>query len=148
MDQISTPQNLQKDGIQIIENRLDEMAEIMTGDSVQEIVHKLLQGMKDVIVKKGRDYSGEEHTWANFEWCADVGMMDVPVVFLALMGTKFARLASLLTSKGTPNFESIDDTWLDLANYIVLFMAYQEYIKQNGGEKYQPLAFPIHITEL
>lgn len=41
--------------------------------------------------------------------------------YVILIGTKLARLGSLLDSK-EPNNESIDDTFLDLINYCALWM--------------------------
>ena len=40
--------------------------------------------------------------------------------FVSLIAVKLARLASLLDAK-TPHHESIEDTFVDLANYVALW---------------------------
>jgi len=41
--------------------------------------------------------------------------------YAALIGTKLARLGSLLSKDGEPNFESIEDNFADIINYFALW---------------------------
>lgn len=42
--------------------------------------------------------------------------------YVVLIGTKLARLASLLSDGRRPNNESVEDTFVDLVNYCALWM--------------------------
>lgn len=53
-------------------------------------------------------------------------------VYATLIGTKMARLASLLSSDRTPNNESIEDNFLDIINY---FSLWAEDCQKVEGEK-------------
>lgn len=57
--------------------------------------------------------SGKIASWFNNE-------RDKP--YAVLIGTKLARLGSLLSSERTPKNESIEDSFLDLINYCALWM--------------------------
>ena len=42
--------------------------------------------------------------------------------YVALIGTKLARLSALLSDERIPNNESVEDTFIDLINYSALWM--------------------------
>ena len=73
---------------------------------------------------KRHDYTEDEASqFQNFERVASVvSWFKDPQdqVFVSLLMTKVARLAALLDKK-KPNHESIEDTFIDLANYSALW---------------------------
>lgn len=89
-----------------------------------------LQLMKDIHELKNADYSGNNNPFENFERSALIAEWfknPIDKSFLVLIGTKLARLATLLNKKADgiePNNESIDDSFLDLATYVVLWKSY------------------------
>ncbi len=75
-------------------------------------------------LSKRHDYTSSIDNHENFKRSAFLAEWfrsndDKP--YAVLIGTKLARLASLLDAKN-PNHESIDDTFLDLINYCALWM--------------------------
>ncbi len=88
---------------------------------------ELLEKMKTIHEKKNRDYAAPENPFENFERSAELATWfddDVNKAFIILIGTKLARLATLLNSKAAPNNESIGDSFLDLTTYCALWSAY------------------------
>jgi hypothetical protein len=80
--------------------------------------------MKEIHEKKNKDYATDENPLQNFhrsalvmEWFNDPA--DKP--YVALIVTKLARLAVLLSSKDKPNNESVEDSFLDLTTYCNLW---------------------------
>lgn len=73
--------------------------------------------LEDTLIKKNRDYgSSFDKSINKFGW-----------VYVAIeLDKKKNRLHSLLKSKEKPNFESIEDTLLDIAGYCVLSLIYIE----------------------
>lgn len=93
----------------------------------------ILERSKEIHVKKSQDYTTntEENPHENFERAALIASW-FPIKyasFAVLIGTKLARLASLLTKEEraggyTPNNESTDDSFLDLLTYSGLFFSF------------------------
>lgn len=98
----------------------------MTGEKQRERLAEFTQRMSDTILKKGDDYAGQEDRLANFKDAGQITGTTAAQQCFNLMGTKMARLKQLLNSKGKPNYESIDDTILDLANYCFLLRCCRE----------------------
>lgn len=89
-------------------------------------VKRILERIKEIHDRKNHDYAQEDNPFSNFErsgelisWFAD----PVHQSFAGLIGIKLARLAELLNGKEAKN-ESIDDSFLDLCTYCVLFHSY------------------------
>lgn len=79
--------------------------------------------------RKNYDYATEGNPYSNFEYAARLveGFRDpLDQVFAALVGIKLARLQELTGSSKSPNYESIQDTRRDLANYACLWGSYHE----------------------
>lgn len=86
------------------------------------------QRMREVHDAKSYDYAQEGNRYSNFETAAHLASQfpDGPdKVFATLMGVKLARLSELLTTQKTPKHESIEDTFLDLCNYGVLWWTWR-----------------------
>lgn len=87
--------------------------------NLQEIFKKC----QKLSLSKRQDYTKSTDNHENFKRSAEIASWfenkeDKP--YAILMGTKLARLASLLDAKES-NHESIDDSFLDLINYAALW---------------------------
>lgn len=90
-----------------------------------------LEIMKEVHLKKNEDYSTESNPFSNFDESEHfLKLFPKPRdgAFAWPIGTKLARLSTLLNKEGIPNNESIEDTFIDLANYLLLWRA--DYINR------------------
>ena len=76
---------------------------------------------------KANDYAERDDVFSNFKFAAAAAGITVEQVFLVMIGTKVARLTQLLANTKTPNFESIEDTMLDLINYSGLLSAWRRH---------------------
>lgn len=92
---------------------------------------EILKRSIEIHLKKRADYTSGTNHFENFERSNEVAEWFPPEYksFAVLIGTKLARLASLLTKKTEPNNESIDDSFLDLVTYAGLM--YSFYCKLN-----------------
>lgn len=91
---------------------------------------ELLDASKAIHLKKNKDYANENNPFSNFERSAELvswfaNKQDKS--FVALIGTKLARIAELRDGR-IPNNESLDDSFLDLLTYVGLWAA---YVKRN-----------------
>lgn len=87
--------------------------------------HELINKCKEIHDKKSADYASEANPFSNFERAAQISswfQSDNDKVFAILVGVKLARLAELLSGK-EPKNESIEDSFLDLSNYCLLWGA-------------------------
>jgi hypothetical protein len=102
---------------------------------------------RGVLVGKADDYAGSTDRLNNFKVAGAVCGLSAAQNCLSLIGTKVARLGSLLKDGRAPKNEAIDDSVLDLANYAFLLHcilveteaakpgAYQTYdVKANAHE--------------
>lgn len=78
-------------------------------------------------MRKAEDYAALSNPYSNFEASARYANTSVDKAFDVLIGTKIARLLNLKGSCNSPNNESIEDTEIDLANYILLKKAYKKH---------------------
>lgn len=79
----------------------------------------------DLIKKKGQDYNSQvsRDTLFNLRVAAILGVVDSPERgILVRLSDKFCRLISLIATD-KPNFESFEDTVLDIHNYIDYIVA-------------------------
>jgi hypothetical protein len=89
---------------------------------IQEIFKKALK----TTMSKRQDYTTNHNVdnHENFKRSAELSSWfkdEQDKTYAVLVGTKLARLGSLLGHK-EPNNESIDDTFIDLVNYCALWM--------------------------
>lgn len=80
--------------------------------------------MADVHTTKSHDYAKTDNIFSNFEFAAalaDEFPEGPDHVFATMLGIKLARLAELLKQQKTPKHEPIEDTFLDLCTYGVLW---------------------------
>jgi hypothetical protein len=83
----------------------------------------VLREMTELHDSKNNDYADDGNPYSNFEGSARSSGVDVDTVFMVMIGIKVERLRQL-TSGTVPNHESIADTRMDLANYVVIWEAY------------------------
>ncbi len=100
----------------------------MKGTEQRQVAVEMLGDMEALLNRKAGDYATEEDTLSNFRFTGGVlaaairmGVQGTDLAFLALISTKLARLMVLLGKSGPPNNESVRDTFVDLANYVVLW---------------------------
>jgi len=85
----------------------------------EKIIDEFLMKMKDLLIKKGHDYSGLEDTLKNFKINEDIGISAELSIFIRL-GDKYMRLKNFFKQKELKVDEKIEDTLVDLANYAAL----------------------------
>jgi len=82
---------------------------------------------------KNEDYADGENPYSNFEGVARIVGVPVDQVFQTMIGIKMERLRQLVGTNKEPNFESIDDTILDMANYAAIWLSWRRRQQFNAG---------------
>lgn len=114
---------------------------IMTREKQEAHFEAFVQKQREVLLRKGNDYSANENRLSNFWLAGAICQLSPEQNCLSLIATKVARLGVLLGGK-TPNNESIQDSVLDLANYAVLLdMIISE--KQQSGLENMIIQVPV-----
>jgi len=78
-----------------------------------------------LVMSKRHDYTSSIDNHENFKRSAKIASWferNEDKSYAVLIGTKLARLASLLVDGKKPNNESVEDSFLDLINYCALWM--------------------------
>lgn len=92
----------------------------MTKKEREERFLLFVHEMNEIAIKKQGDYAVQDDVLSNFKKAASICNLPVEMNVLSQIGNKVARLGVLLTSDGEPNNESIHDTLIDLANYVII----------------------------
>lgn len=85
-----------------------------------------IETMRALHLKKNADYAADDNPFQNFEFTEYVlkhFKTDRDKSFVWPIACKLARLANLLDSEKEPNNESIDDSFIDIAVYVLLWKA-------------------------
>lgn len=85
-----------------------------------------LEKMKELHLKKNSDYATEGNPFANFDFTCEVMTHfkdNRDKTYVWPIACKLARLANLLDSDKPPNNESIEDSFIDIAVYVLLWKA-------------------------
>lgn len=96
-------------------------------------VLEVLAKIHEMHSKKNADYSAPGKSFENFERSATLASWftnDIDKAFVVLIGTKLARLATLLNSDKEPNNESVEDSFEDLSTYCILWAAYHRQFSE------------------
>jgi len=92
---------------------------------VQDVLDSCKQ-IEEIHRRKNDDYATTDNPFSNFD-VAEYGLNLFPrphdQVFVWPIFTKLARLAVLLNRDRSPNNESIEDSFIDIATYILLWKA-------------------------
>lgn len=87
---------------------------------------RYLDELKALHVSKGHDYADASDPLKNYvESGRDAGIEAWRAAF-ARLSEKYHRLVNLLNKGGTPNFESLDDTFMDLAAMALIVKSLRE----------------------
>ena len=84
----------------------------------------VLEDMMETVRSKAHDYADDANVYSNFEGAAALAGVTVEQVFHVMIGIKMERLRQLVSGK-EPNHEGIEDTLLDAANYLALWLGYR-----------------------
>jgi hypothetical protein len=85
-----------------------------------------LDKIKELHLRKNEDYATNNNPFSNFEfteYVLDYFNSNRDKSYVWPIATKLARLATLLSSDKQPNNESIEDSFLDIATYVLLWKA-------------------------
>ena len=85
---------------------------------------QILSRIGELHDRKSHDYAHGGNPYSNFEEAAVTAGTSVDSVFRTMLGIKLARLNALSRTQDEPNFESIQDTILDLATYSCIYAAW------------------------
>lgn len=97
-----------------------------TNNDFMEIYKDIVKNMVDICVKKNKDYgSATQITYENF---GDVS-------YQVRCFDKWQRINTLLKNGKAEVNESIDDTLLDLSNYLILWLTSRKMEHENNVEK-------------
>lgn len=87
---------------------------------------KSVEKMVSTHIEKNQDYASDNNPFSNFD-ASEYGLRMFTnardQAFVWPIFTKLARLSTLLNSGNKPNNESIEDSFIDIANYILLWKA-------------------------
>lgn len=92
-------------------------------------VTDLLEKIRTIHERKNEDYAAPGKQFENFERASTLIAWfnsDADKTFVNHIATKLARLATLLNSNNAPNNESIEDSFLDLATYCILWGSFHK----------------------
>jgi hypothetical protein len=97
----------------------------ITANNHQREIRKVFKDMTNLLMRKGGDYNNlgsmvEQFPFGDKSWAT-------------LLWIKSRRLCSVLMST-TPNFESVDDTIIDLANYAVAYLAWRRLVTEQPDD--------------
>lgn len=110
----------------------------MTRDELLHNHEILCKKARDLMDRKNRDYAGNDglEPFANFTRVESMGICSTEQGFLCRVTDKLSRLSSFFESgKFHVKDESLDDTILDVINYMVLLSSYvhdKKMTKQYG----------------
>lgn len=92
----------------------------------------VVDDMRTVNHRKAEDYADVDDPYSNFTGAAALARVGVEQGFAYIIGIKVERLRQLMSGK-KPNFEAIDDTLLDLANYAALWLGWRRMMSRPEG---------------
>lgn len=95
----------------------------MTKEEQQKFFDNFVQEQRDIMLKKGDDYAGQDRL-SNFKLVAAIVGITPEQVALVFVATKAVRLGELLRGK-EPKNESTYDSILDGGNYNILMAMLQ-----------------------
>jgi len=91
-------------------------------------IKQVLTEMFELMQLKGADYSENGNTFESFQTTGDFAGGNTDTAFRHMLGVKVARIRNLHKKPYGSNLnESIEESYQDLANYLVLYLAYQKY---------------------
>lgn len=117
-EELKTPYEYLEDAIKEVRKE--------TNNDFMDIYKDIVKNMVDICIKKNKDYgSATQITYENF---GDVS-------YQVRCFDKWQRINTLLKNGKTEVNESIDDTLLDLSNYLILWLTSRKMEHENNVEK-------------
>lgn len=99
----------------------------------RQVLLDLLERCRHTLDRKGQDYADDRDLFFNFHLTGSImdtaaaqGMGGVDLGLLALVLTKIGRIVQLTSSSEGPQNEALMDSFVDLANYSLLWGAIRE----------------------
>lgn len=84
--------------------------------------------MVSIRAKKRHDYSRPDNPYSNFDfvgnalaWAWESGVRGKHLTYIAMLAVKLARLIELTGTGEPPENESLEDTAIDMANYVLIW---------------------------
>jgi hypothetical protein len=114
---------------------------------INPLFNAVLDRMREVHDKKNHDYADDDNPFSNFEGAARMSGLSAEQVLHVMMSIKLERLRQLVSGK-EPNFEGVEDTLLDLANYAAIWLAYRLKDRNAYKGKVQIGAMPEERNDL
>ena len=93
----------------------------------------LQAGKKEILSSKNNDYASSQDAFSNFKFISLVSGIPVEKTFLQFIAVKLARLMELMNKDKEVKNESIDDTLIDMANYVELLYLYRKDYAKNAN---------------
>lgn len=79
----------------------------------------------DICTKKNADYAGEDDPFKNFKSAEVVGVPLERAILVRVLD-KLSRVSNLLDKEAAVADESIEDTLIDMINYLAILKAHRE----------------------
>ena len=97
-----------------------------------ESLRKTFESCLNIVKSKNSDYASSSDPFLNFRSAEKNGIATVEVAMLVRMQDKFARIINLVVKKQEAKVkdETVDDTIMDLINYLAILRAYRENKKE------------------
>lgn len=108
----------------------------MHSEEFPKFMKELFDRQHDLFLKKSADYNGSESFVELFERVSSRSGTTVEQSMMNLIGVKYERISSLLLQEGKSNFESLDDSIVDLLNYLMMFKYYISLPKKEMSDGY------------
>jgi len=104
--------------------------------TAEEFYSEIFEEIKELHKKKGADYGIKSDPFANLRGVANLGISPWIGVFIRILD-KIFRIQSFIKNQKLEN-ESIEDSFIDLANYAMLALALYREENQNVLDKETP----------
>lgn len=98
----------------------------------------ILKEAAELKVAKSKDYQGGKWTEKDYFPFGDTS-------YIHMMWTKMLRIRSVAEDRKEVNFESLEDSLLDMINYSAMYIAYLR--DKDSGEARAQLNFDNYLTE-
>jgi hypothetical protein len=109
-----------------------EKTKEMTNQKFKELIQKATQNSVDTLTKKNADYAdASTDALSNFKESAVFAGVTPVQSCMVLIGTKLSRLRNLMLNDKKPRNEAIEDTILDMRNYLIILEALIQDSKDN-----------------
>lgn len=100
--------------------------------NLQTAFDELTKKAKELLLAKSHDYSSQLDPFANLRACKVLGISPEQGILVRVLD-KIARLSTITKVGNTVKDETIEDTCLDVINYMVLFYTMYKEDKLKGA---------------